>query len=205
MLTLFVDRFTADDHLGTVELSLHEIMTSNDFHKKIALRHDNLRADDGSEWPGTLEWAVGYFPKITLRQHLSQSEENADEVISKMEEDADGKTREATEEEMEDHEEIKQLHQADMKEKSDEMIATSKPAVAWPSGILSIRIMQIGGLEIPTIRGSGVSGEEGEGESEDLPSPYCTIVINHQRIYKTRTKMKSNKPYVSAYMWWRVL
>ncbi|KAF5343508.1 hypothetical protein D9756_011602 [Leucocoprinus leucothites] len=32
----------------------------------------------------------------------------------------------------------------------------------------------------------------------DLPSAYCEVVINHQRVYKTRTKMKSNNPFYDA-------
>lgn len=46
------------------------------------------------------------------------------------------------------------------------------------------------------IRGSGVKGGGEDEEGDDLPSAYVTIVLNEERVYKTRTKMKSNKPYV---------
>ncbi len=32
----------------------------------------------------------------------------------------------------------------------------------------------------------------------DLPSSYCTIILNHQKIFKTRTKPKNGKPFFNA-------
>lgn len=37
-----------------------------------------------------------------------------------------------------------------------------------------------------------------EEEGDDLPSAYCTIILNHQKIYKTRTKPKNAKPFFNA-------
>lgn len=37
--------------------------------------------------------------------------------------------------------------------------------------------------------------EEGAG---DLPSSYCTVILNHQKIFKTRTKPKNSKPFFNA-------
>ena len=39
------------------------------------------------------------------------------------------------------------------------------------------------------------SDAEGAG---DLPSSYCTIILNHQPIFKTRTKPKNTKPFFNA-------
>lgn len=39
------------------------------------------------------------------------------------------------------------------------------------------------------------SDAEGEG---DLPSSYCTIILNHQKIFKTRTKPKNTNPFFNA-------
>jgi hypothetical protein len=36
-------------------------------------------------------------------------------------------------------------------------------------------------------------------EGDDLLSSYCTVIINHQRILKTRTKPKNAKPFVCFY------
>jgi hypothetical protein len=38
--------------------------------------------------------------------------------------------------------------------------------------------------------------EEEEGDS--LPSAYCTIILNHKKIFKTRTKPKNSKPFFNA-------
>lgn len=37
--------------------------------------------------------------------------------------------------------------------------------------------------------------EEGAG---DLPSSYCTVILNHQKVFKTRTKPKNSKPFFNA-------
>ncbi len=90
--------------------------------------------------------------------------------------------------------EIKEQKQNDSKEKEDEIIASTKPSDEWLSGILSVSVEQITELGVPKVREAGVP----EKEDSDLPSPYCTIIVNHQQVYKTRTKMKTKKPYVSV-------
>ncbi|TFK33962.1 hypothetical protein BDQ12DRAFT_690365 [Crucibulum laeve] len=202
------DRFTADDLLGNIDLSLKELLTSAEFKNTIATRTDDLFSDTGKKLPGSLEWEVGYFAKTTLEQHLKDKKEDPEELKQKISKEAEEKLREAkTPGSQESDEEIQQQKKEDLKEKTDEIITSSPPVAEWPSGILSVRIEQISGLEVERIRESGVKGgqlgEEMEGQEEDsddgdLPSAYCTIVINHQRVYKTRTKMKSGDPYFDA-------
>ncbi|THU78065.1 hypothetical protein K435DRAFT_786410 [Dendrothele bispora CBS 962.96] len=92
------------------------------------------------------------------------------------------------------------------REAIDDLIAGSPPCDEWPSGILSVRVSQISGVEVQKTRGRTAneelkSGETdvGKGEEEgDAPSPYCMIVINHQSVYRTRTKMKERDPYYDA-------
>ncbi|KAF5349112.1 hypothetical protein D9756_009453 [Leucocoprinus leucothites] len=93
--------------------------------------------------------------------------------------------------------EVEQQKQEDLVSESNNLIASSPPSPYFPSGILSIRIEQISGLGVQNVRETGVKEAEDEDE-DDLPSAYCEVVINHQRVYKTRTKMKSNNPFYDA-------
>ena len=80
------------------------------------------------------------------------------------------------------------------------MIISFPPSQRYPSGILSVQIHQITGLAFEKMRKNrdpkdGNDAEEGSG---DLPSSYCTIIINHQKIFMTRTKPKNDKPFFNA-------
>ncbi|KAE9398780.1 hypothetical protein BT96DRAFT_920658 [Gymnopus androsaceus JB14] len=203
------DRFTADDNLGTVEVPLFDIMRSSDTRNRIGHRQDRFRSDDGkSEWPGTLTWSVGYFAKTTLEQHLAHKEdENVEELKKNIEEEAQAKLREAeTRKQGEAGEkgEIEQQKKEDLRERTEEIVSGTPPSADWPAGILSVRIEQINGVEVDNPRKSGSKTTKNQEdnveheEGDDLPSPYCTIVINHAKVYKTRTKMKANNPYYDA-------
>jgi hypothetical protein len=82
------------------------------------------------------------------------------------------------------------------------MIIASPPPKDYPSGIISIVIHQIQGLELEALnkreadKNETTSDEQEEGG--DLPSSYCTIILNHQKIYKTRTKPKNSMPFFNA-------
>ncbi|KAK0241628.1 hypothetical protein EDD85DRAFT_902134 [Armillaria nabsnona] len=180
------DRFSADDILGTVETPLHDIIETSNQSKS---RQDGLVASDGSKWPGILHWSVGYFSKTDLEHH-SKDVAAVSETVNQ--EDANGpaaRPRRDTE-----SVEIREQKKNDSKEKEDEIIASTKPSDEWLSGILSVSVEQITELGVPKVREAGVP----EKEDSDLPSPYCTIIVNHQQVYKTRTKMKTKKPYFNA-------
>lgn len=81
------------------------------------------------------------------------------------------------------------------------MIASTPPLHDYPTGIFSIQIHQITGLEFEKINKTQAEGDEGdetEAGSGDLPSSYCTIILNHLTIYRTRTKPKSSTPFFNA-------
>lgn len=90
----------------------------------------------------------------------------------------------------------------DEQARQDQLIIASPPPQHYPSGILSIQIHQITGLELESInknkgsKNEGASDEEEEGD--DLPSAYSTIILNHQKVFKTRTKPKNSKPFFNA-------
>lgn len=82
------------------------------------------------------------------------------------------------------------------------MIISSPPSNYYPSGIFSIQIHQITGLEFEKLnknRQSLVDDDSDEEEGAgDLPSSYCTVILNHQKVFKTRTKPKNSKPFFNA-------
>ncbi|KAF8253956.1 hypothetical protein K440DRAFT_618525 [Wilcoxina mikolae CBS 423.85] len=191
------DRGTADDLLGAVEVPLKDVMSYHATKNRMSAREDPLCDFEGKPCPGFLHWDVGYFSKLSLDDHLSKlSNVDVEEMKRKIEIDAEKKLREAKG--TDESGEIDQQKREDLKERSDEIIAGSPPNDDWPSGILSIKIEQITGLEVEHIRESGVREGSEDEEGGDLPSAYCTVILNHQKVYKTRTKLKDNKPFFDA-------
>lgn len=158
-----------------------------------------------------------------LREGLPEDNTHASELASNLagrlssmlgggktqKENAQGRVEAPREQSNNTHEsEIAQQKSEDLKEKTDEFISSSSPPTdAWPSGILSILIESISGLEVEKIRETGVNpdnnpeeqqGDAGVDGGDNMPSSYCVVVLNHEKVYKTRVKMKSSNPYVSS-------
>ncbi|CAI6341422.1 unnamed protein product [Periconia digitata] len=200
------DRTTADDDLGRIELGLKDLMKDNASNGKMSEREDGFKSlKKGEGMPGKLKWSVGYFSKtrITDEQLVTQEVDpdvkDIDKLKEKVFEQSEKKLREASKDESA---EVEQQKTQDFKERQDELIIASPPSQNYPSGILSIQIHQITGLELETLNKSKASKNEQasdeEEEGEDLPSAYCTIILNHQKIFKTRTKPKNAKPFYNA-------
>ncbi|KAF2280898.1 meiotically up-regulated gene 190 protein [Westerdykella ornata] len=200
------DRTTADDDLGRIELDLKGVMKGKDTNGRVAHRQDGFKSlKAGEGMPGKLEWSVGYFSKtrITDDQLAAQEEDpdikNMQQLKDKVYKDAENKLREASKDESD---EIEQQKAQDLKERQDQLIIASPPSKEYRSGILSIQIHQITGLELEALnkkkasKNDSASDEEEEGD--DLPSAYCTVILNHQKVFKTRTKPKNSKPFFNA-------
>ncbi|KAK3331416.1 hypothetical protein B0H66DRAFT_507166 [Apodospora peruviana] len=205
------DKHTADDDLGRTEISLKELMHGSKTKNKMCDRSDELRAEDPDEkMPGTLEWSVGYFSKAHIQQSqldkqtFDPSIRDLETLKRRISEQAMSKLREANW----SKDESKELHQQeaqDFKEAEDNMIISAPPPDGLPSGILGIQIHNVTGLEVARLnrnrkQGAG-DGEDKEDEAEqadDLPDSYCTIVLNHRKIYRSRTKPKNAKPFFNA-------
>jgi len=202
------DRIDADDDLGHIEVPLHDLMKDSKTNGRMHDRDDGLHGEDGDEkMPGTLQWSVGYFAKtqITEEQLARQTAEpdikTVEDLHKKVSETAERKLREATK-----HDESRELEQQkahDYKERENALINSSPPPGEYPSGILSIEIHSITGLELQRLRKPRDDEEAAAAEDEaevadDLPSSYCTIILNHQKIFKTRTKPKNSKPFFNA-------
>lgn len=203
------DRMTADDDLGRVEVDLKELMRSSETKGKMCDREDRFKGPDGDEeMPGTLFWSVGYFAKahITAEQLASQTEEpdvrSVGDLEEKVGETAERKLREATAKD--ESREISQQKVQDYRERENALIISSPPSQEYPSGILSIQIHEITGLELEQLNKNRASektvfdSDEEDEDSDDLPSSYCNIILNHTKIFKTRTKPKNAKPFFNA-------
>lgn len=202
------DKWTADDDLGRVEVDLHDLMHNPDTRNNMSDREDCFKASDlEEEMPGSLSWSVGYFEKTritdkqleqqTFDKHI-RSKEQLKEHVTKM---SKRKLREARLEP--DHDD--ELHQQsvqDYKGIEDNIIISAPPSMEHLSGILSIQIHNITGLDISRSQKRDKAQEDLQAEAdeseENLPDSYCTIIMNHRKIYKTRTKPKNAKPFFNA-------
>ncbi|KZF24768.1 hypothetical protein L228DRAFT_267074 [Xylona heveae TC161] len=199
------DRYTADDDLGRIEVDLKTIMKSPKSNGSMWDRTDDFQALDSKEsMPGRLEWSIGYYSKTPIQpcqiQHQNaypeiKSIEQLKEVVS---DTAQRKLREASNKD--EACELEQIKAQDMKTREDSMIISSPPPDDYPSGIFSIQVHQITGLELEKIKKqrNPKDQQDVEGVAGDLPSSYCNIILNHQTIFQTRTKPKNPKPFFNA-------
>ncbi|KAI5918760.1 hypothetical protein F4810DRAFT_725330 [Camillea tinctor] len=186
------DRSSADDVVGKVELSLQKLIQhpGNMYQQVSKLR--GVKAE--SSMPGELHWEVGFFGKTQFRTALR----------------TDGKDL-GLPKELRDKKEL-QDEKGTLNTAEEDAVAHTPPDPIWPSGILSVVIHQIVNLELENVKGSEGgkrtggreyepardAGEIKEEQSKKLPSSYCTILLNDELIYKTRTKVISSKPIFNA-------
>ena len=148
-----------------------------------------------------------YFGKtrITEKQLAQQSEEpnikTVDDLKKKVSQTAERKLREATAQD--ETKEIEQQKARDFKEREDTLIISSPPSTDRPSGILSIQIHHVTGLELEQLNKPRSNREDGSREdeaeeAEDLPSSFATVILNHAKVFKTRVKPKTSKAYYNA-------
>ena len=81
------------------------------------------------------------------------------------------------------------------------MIISTPPLREFPTGIFSIQIHQITGLEFEQTNKNQAQTDDVDDAEEgggDLPSAYCTVILNHKKIFRTRTKPKNTKPFFNA-------
>lgn len=206
------DRFTADDDLGRIELDIKELMKSENSNGKMWDRVDGFRAlKAGEDLPGKLVWSVGYFSKTRLqkcqfeKQTYDPEIKSMDQLKAKVERISQRKLREAQVKKgrhSKTDEELKQQKAQEMKAMQDAITISTPPPDDYPSGILGIQIHQITNLEFSNTQKSQadettVDNEEVE-EGQDLPSAYCNIIINHNKVFRTRTKPKNARPFYNA-------
>lgn len=202
------DRGSADDNLGKVEVDLKEIMHDARSKGKMWDRQDGLMGmESNEEMPGSLEWSVGYYQKARIqkdqfaRQTTEKDVNSVQDLKEKVNEEEEGKFREAVDRDISREVELQKAK--DLKEREDQLVISSPPPQAYPSGILSIEVHNITGLQYESLnkdKGEGDEGDETEDGAHELPSSYCIVLLNHKKVFKTRTKPKNSKPFFNAAM-----
>ncbi|KAK8056638.1 hypothetical protein PG993_001865 [Apiospora rasikravindrae] len=201
------DKMSADDDLGRVELDLKSLIHDERTHNKIMDREDRFHGQDSSEkMAGSLSWSVGYFTKAKItekqleQQTINTEIKNRDQLKEHVAKTAEKKLREANK--TPDDEELMQQKAQDMAELEDEMICSAPPSDELVSGILSVQIHNVMGLGIHNLqkqdKGGGEDREDEAEQDNDMPDSYCNIIMNHRKIYRTRTKPKNSKPFFNA-------
>lgn len=202
------DRWTADDDLGRVEVDLKELMHKPETHNKMLDREDRFTGQDPDEkMAGSLQWSVGYFSKVRITEKQLEQQKVDEEIRTKEQlrqhvaELAANKLREAGK--GPDDDELHQQRVQDYAEIEDNMIISAPPSQEFVSGILSVQIHNITGLEIQNLQKQDKGDEDTDGDqetetSDDMPDSYCNIILNHKKIYRTRTKPKNCKPFFNA-------
>jgi hypothetical protein len=185
------DRSSADDVVGKVELSIQKLIQhpGRMFPQVSKLR--GVKAE--SSMPGELHWEVGFFGKTQFRAALR----------------TDGKDPKLPKQ-LQDKPELQDERGA-LDSAEEKAVVFTPPDPLWPSGVLSVVIHQIVSLELENVKGSNgkrkgrefeparpEAGELKEETGKKLPSAYCTILINDELAYKTRTKVVSSKPIFEA-------
>ncbi|KAI5457322.1 hypothetical protein BGZ63DRAFT_457348 [Mariannaea sp. PMI_226] len=185
------DRSSADDVVGKIELSIQKLIQHPGKMFPQVSKLKGVKAD--SEMPGELYWEVGFFGKTQFRKALRT--DGRDINLPK---------------ELSDKPEL-QEEKGVVESKEEDAVIHTPPDPLWPSGVLSIVVHQIVGLEMANIKGSNgkrkgreyeparpEAGPVKEEQSKTLPSSYCTIILNDDLVYKTRTKVVSSQPIFNA-------
>ena len=201
------DKWTADDDLGRVELDLKSLMKDPQTYNRMQDREDRLVGQDPDEkMPGSLYWSVGYFGKTRITETQLQNQtvikeiKTRDQLKQHVSDSSERKLREANK--PPDDEELHQQKTQDYRELEDTMIISAPPLEEFPSGILSVQIHNITNLETQSLQNEekedDADHEDESEQSNDMPDSYCTIILNHKKLFKTRTKPKNSKPFFNA-------
>jgi Ca2+-dependent lipid-binding protein len=171
------DKRTADDIVGRVQRKLSDLVKGSNVNKFIDLEDGLMGFEDADTMQGKLHWRVGFFEKAKLNRDLIKTAEQKEGDTALQKEATD---RQAT--------------SVDSNEEADAL--KCPPDTKWPSGILSMQVDSIIGLERRDVE-KGVKGKEREGtqgqdvtasgETPDhLPNGYCELILNDDIVYKTR-------------------
>ena len=187
------DRSSADDVVGKVELSIQKLIQHPG--KMFPQRSQLKGVKAGSTMPGELHWEVGYFGKTQFRRALRT--DGLDPNLPRG---------------LRDKKELRD-DRGSLDTAEEDAVVHTPPDPLWPSGVLSVVVHQIVNLELENVKGSRggkrtggreyeparpEAGEIKEEQGKKLPSAYCTVLVNDELVYKTRTKVVSSRPIFEA-------
>ncbi|KAL8693346.1 MAG: hypothetical protein Q9218_001825 [Villophora microphyllina] len=207
------DRASADDDLGRIEVDLKDLMSNSQSASQMWHREDRFKALSPSEtMPGRLTWSVGYFAKERIQeeqleqQSLEPDVKSLQQLKDKVARDVGRKMREASSHD--ETPEISQQKAQELKIREDNMIVSTRPLEGSPSGILSIQIHHISGLQLEKINKSGDDENFADDTAEGQGWDYGTIEITgcssslddlpsslHDLRLKLRTAISRGKMY----------
>ncbi|KAA8895153.1 hypothetical protein FN846DRAFT_997659 [Sphaerosporella brunnea] len=165
------DRMTADDMVGKIEVPLQDLMVDAGKMQKHVSKL--MGEESGSQMPGELHWSVGFFGKSQFRPALKTSGKDVNLPPQ-----------------LQDHPEL-QDDKGTLDNAEEDAVMHTPPDPLFPCGIV---IVKNGKEYSPGMQ----TGENTQEEGGKLPSAYCTIALNDQLIYRTRTKTMSSKPIYNA-------
>ncbi|WFD31648.1 hypothetical protein MSPP1_002687 [Malassezia sp. CBS 17886] len=175
------DKHTADDIVGRVNKPLRDLVRNpNKFTPHLS---HLMGFEDADRMQGKLCWSVGFFEKAELNSKLTKK---PDADASRAEKESERKP-------------------SPVDSEQEALSLNTPPDPQWPSGVLSVIVKHINGLEGREVE-KGVDSDEREGPhgqdvqagASALPCGYCEIILNDNLVYKTRVKQYSNMPFFNA-------
>ncbi|CAE6440898.1 unnamed protein product, partial [Rhizoctonia solani] len=192
------DRVSADDVLGTVDIDIATLIQK----KNKSFR--SIEPVTGGE--GKLEFTVGFYEKANpnpafraekWKKTLPDSEERVSNKPTNLSPDSTDANRPPDDEGV--------IRPENTLNDLEAAVMTCAPDPELPSGILSIQVHELRNLGFKLNkgtkdegRGPGSSEEEEQEEGDGLPSAYCVVSVNDQKIYKTRVKPLTGSPFFNA-------
>ncbi|WFC99598.1 hypothetical protein MYAM1_002343 [Malassezia yamatoensis] len=176
------DKRSADDIVGRVNVPLTDLIRKP--NEIITKTTQLMGFEDADEMQGQLHWSAGFFEKSKLNKKLQKKHNE----------------KSASQAEQESKREPSPI---DTEEEARTL--STPPDPQWPSGILSVVVRHIDGLENREVekgvKGSsreGSAGQDVEATMAELPSSYAEVILNDNLTFKTRVKQYSNMPFFNA-------
>ncbi|KAG9120814.1 hypothetical protein FRC07_003540 [Ceratobasidium sp. 392] len=194
------DRVSADDVLGTVEIDIATLIKNKNQSRRSV---EQIKGEKG-----TLEFTVGFYEKVapnpafradrwkkSLADHPDKDEN--DVKPSDVSPDSTNRDRPANDDEF--------IRPDDALNDIEAAVMTCAPDPDLPTGILSIQVHELRDIGFKLTKGTKSKGrgpgddeEEEEEEGDGLPSAYCAVLVNDQKVYKTRVKPITATPFFNA-------
>ncbi|KAG8739889.1 hypothetical protein FRC10_005023 [Ceratobasidium sp. 414] len=193
------DRVSADDVLGTVEIDIATLIKNKNQSRRSA---EQIKGDKGA-----LEFTVGFYekeapnPAFRAPKWKKSLAEHPDKVGNDNNPDLSPDSTDDSRP-VDDNEYIRPDNALNDIEAA---VITCAPDPGLPSGILFIQVHELRDVGFKLTKGTKRRGR-GPGDDEvmeeeageGLPSAYCAVLVNDQKVYKTRVKPITATPFFNA-------